>query len=125
MLAELAWGVSSAPFEYAVLNACRALCFAADGTLRSKIAGGEWYLASHPGDEVVRAALARQRGDDAAEPPRDDVIAFVAAARRQIVSWSDATPGSGLGHEMSGLDDRSVLDASVAESRGRKCGGDD
>ena len=60
--------MSSAPFEYAVLNACRALLFATDGTLRSKVAGGEWYLAVHPGDEVVRAALDRQRGAEAAEP---------------------------------------------------------
>ena len=84
MLAELAWGASSAPFEYAVLNACRALRFAADGTLRSKVAGGEWYLAGHPDDEVVRAALARQRGNDAAEPTRDDVLEFVDAARNRI-----------------------------------------
>jgi len=84
MQAELAWGVSSAPFEYAVLNACRALCFAADGTLRSKVAGGEWYLAGHPDDGIVRAALARQRGNHASEPSRDDVLAFVDAARIRI-----------------------------------------
>lgn len=84
MQAELEWGVSSAPFEYAVLNACRALRFAADGTLRSKVAGGEWYLAGYPHDEVVRAALARQCGDDANEPSPDDVLAFVDAARRRI-----------------------------------------
>ncbi len=86
MLAELAWGASSAPFEYAVLNACRALRFAADGTLRSKVSGGEWYLARHPDKSVVRAALAHQRGDDVPEPSRDDVTAFVAAAQRQIGS---------------------------------------
>jgi hypothetical protein len=84
MLAELAWGASSAPYEYAILNACRALCFAADGTLRSKVAGGEWYLAGHPDEQIVRAALAGQRGDDAVEPSRDDVVAFVDAARMQI-----------------------------------------
>jgi streptomycin 3"-adenylyltransferase len=84
MLAELEWGVASAPFLYAVLNACRALGFAADGTLRSKVAGGEWYLAGHPDDEVVLAALARQRGDSANEPLPDDVRAFVDAARRRI-----------------------------------------
>jgi Domain of unknown function (DUF4111)/Nucleotidyltransferase domain len=125
MLAELEWGASSAPFEYAVLNACRALRFAADGTFRSKIAGGEWYLAGHSDDEVVRAALGRQRGDDAAEPSRDDVLAFVDAARRQIDSWIGATPGSGLGHEVSGLDGYSVLDARVAESGSGKCDGND
>jgi predicted nucleotidyltransferase len=84
MQAELEWGVSSASFAYAVLNACRALRFAADGTLRSKVAGGEWYLAGHPDDEVVRAALARQRGDASIEPSPDDVLAFVDAARRRI-----------------------------------------
>jgi streptomycin 3"-adenylyltransferase len=84
ILAELEWGVSSASFEYAVLNACRALRFAADGSLQSKVAGGEWYLASHPSDEVVGAALARQLGVDAAEPSRDAVVAFVDAARLRV-----------------------------------------
>jgi hypothetical protein len=135
MLVELEWGVSSASFEYAVLNACRALRFATDGSLQSKVAGGEWYLAAHPDESVVRAALARQRGRVADEPAHDDVVAFVAAARRQIGSWIGATigatSGSGLGHETSGLDDHNVLDdhgvldAGVAESGSRKCGGDD
>jgi Nucleotidyltransferase domain len=38
IVAELEWGVPSAAFEYAVLNACRALRFAADGSLQSKVA---------------------------------------------------------------------------------------
>jgi hypothetical protein len=48
------------------------------------VAGGEWYLASHPDEQIVHAALARQRGDDAVEPARDDVLAFVDAARTRI-----------------------------------------
>lgn len=124
MLVELEWGVSSASFEYAVLNACRALRFAADGLLQSKVAGGEWYLAAHPDASVVRAALARQRGGAAHEPSHGDVVAFVASARCQIGSWIGPTPGSGLGHDMSGLDDHSVLDAGAAESGSGKCGGD-
>jgi streptomycin 3"-adenylyltransferase len=125
MLVELEWGVSSASFEYAVLNACRALRFAADGSLHSKVAGGEWYLAAHPDASVVRAALACQRGGATDEPSHDDVVAFVAAARRQIGSWIGATPGSDLGHEVSGLDGYSVLDARVAESGSGKCDGND
>jgi hypothetical protein len=86
ILVELEWGVSSASFEYAVLNACRALRFAADGSLPSKVAGGEWYLAGHPSAEVVRAALARQLGVDADEPSREAVVAFVDAARLQVAA---------------------------------------
>src|SRR5258707_5095995 len=89
------------------------------------MAGGDWYLDAHPDESVVRAALACQRGGAADEPPHDVVVAFVAAARRQIVSWSDATFGSGLGYEVSGLDGNSVLDACVAESGRCKCGDDD
>jgi len=90
MLAELEWGLASAPFEYAVLNACRALLFAVDGSLRSKVDGGEWYLASRAGDPIVSAALARQLGDDLGhEPPRAAVEAFVGAVRRQLTSVRD------------------------------------
>jgi streptomycin 3"-adenylyltransferase len=86
---EMAWGLSawrqsSAPFEYAVLNACRALLFARDGSLRSKVAGGEWYRAAHPADRVVAAALSRQRGVATDEPSRDAVAEFVERAIRVV-----------------------------------------
>ncbi|HEU0238185.1 MAG TPA: aminoglycoside adenylyltransferase domain-containing protein [Micromonosporaceae bacterium] len=82
--AELEWGLASAPFEYAVLNACRAMLFARDGSLVSKIAGGESYLREHSDDAVIAAALARQRGSDAQDPPRDAVAAFVRQAQEML-----------------------------------------
>jgi streptomycin 3"-adenylyltransferase len=86
---EMAWGLSawrqaSAPFEYAVLNACRAMWFARDGSLRSKVAGGEWYLAEHPTDPVVAAALSRQLGVATDEPSEEAVAAFVERAIREV-----------------------------------------
>ena len=61
LVTELRWGIAHGPGPYAVLNACRAVRFAADGTLCSKVAGGDWYLARHPGHPVVVAALSDQR----------------------------------------------------------------
>jgi streptomycin 3"-adenylyltransferase len=86
---EMAWGLSawrqaSAPFEYAVLNTCRGLLFARDGSLRSKVAGGEWYLAEHPADPVVAAALSRQLGVAVDEPSHDAVADFVERAIRDV-----------------------------------------
>ena len=65
--AELRWAAEQSPGEYAVLNACRAWRYAADGTLVSKIDGGEWALSRVPGPdrELIAAALARQRGQPA------------------------------------------------------------
>jgi streptomycin 3"-adenylyltransferase len=94
---ELDWAVAATPFEYAVLNACRALLFAADGTLRSKVDGGEWYLAERADDALVVAALARQRGvarPDVAEPPHDDVVAFVDAAQRVLATSTVKVAGT-------------------------------
>jgi len=79
--AELDWGVTEAPFEYAVLNACRARRFAADGALISKVAGGAWYLDQHPGDPVVLPAYLAQTGEpDVTPPPAEAVAEFVARA---------------------------------------------
>jgi predicted nucleotidyltransferase len=90
MIAELEWGLSSAPFEYAVLNACRALLFASDGSLCSKVDGGDWYLGIHAGDPIVTAALARQRGGDRGpEPAHDAVAALVGAARQDLRMTKD------------------------------------
>jgi hypothetical protein len=74
MRAELRWGLDNAPAAYTVLNACRALRYAEDGRLCSKVEGGEWFLARHPGDPIVTAVL-----DHHAPPPPLDVVAdFVA-----------------------------------------------
>lgn len=76
---ELRWGRDHAAGRYAVLNACRAMRWAADGVLCSKLDGAAWYLAAHPGDPVVTAAVAAQRGTGDG-PPRRHVAGFVASA---------------------------------------------
>jgi streptomycin 3"-adenylyltransferase len=76
---ELRWGRDHGTGAYAVLNACRALRWAAEGVLCSKLDGAAWYLAAHPGDRVVTAAVAAQRGTGDGPPPAD-VATFVAAA---------------------------------------------
>jgi streptomycin 3"-adenylyltransferase len=76
MLGELRWALSHASTEYAVLNACRAVRFADDGRLCSKLDGGHWYLTRHGHDPVVRAALDfRRHGRQA--PAADDATGFV------------------------------------------------
>ena len=52
---EMASGATHAATEYAVLNACRAWKYAVDGTLVSKVDGGDWVLA-HPVDARGRGA---------------------------------------------------------------------
>ncbi|WP_331765616.1 DUF4111 domain-containing protein (plasmid) [Streptomyces atratus] len=60
MVSELRWALDHASATYAVLNACRALRFAADGQLCSKLDGGRWYQDLHGNHAVVTAAIARQ-----------------------------------------------------------------
>lgn len=88
MRRELDWAVAHGTGAYAVLNACRALRFAADGRLCSKVDAGEWFLqhatAGHPGHPdrtVVADALAQQRYGRPA-PPTHAAVAFV----RQIAA---------------------------------------
>ena len=62
---DLAWAVDQELGGYAVLNACRALRFARQGTLCSKPQGGSWAVANGIGDRaLVEAALRRQAGSD-------------------------------------------------------------
>jgi hypothetical protein len=86
LAAELGWGAAHAPGEYAVLNACRAWRFAADGVLVSKIEGGEWALGRvrGPDRELIKIALARQRCLPAAEPHEDAVRQFVGRALTRL-----------------------------------------
>jgi streptomycin 3"-adenylyltransferase len=79
LAAELRWGAGHAPGEYAVLNACRAWRFAADGALVSKVGGGRWAMPRVQGAdrELIRAALDRQRCMPAAGLDRRAVRAFV------------------------------------------------
>jgi streptomycin 3"-adenylyltransferase len=85
--AELVWGLGNAPFEYAVLNACRARRFAVDGALTSKVDGGAWYLDQHPADPVVLPAYRLQTGEpDGPPPPAEAVAEFV----ERTIGWLDA-----------------------------------
>ncbi|MFE7111004.1 aminoglycoside adenylyltransferase domain-containing protein [Streptomyces sp. NPDC057575] len=79
MVSELRWALDHATATYAVLNACRALRFADDGQLSSKLDGGRWYLSRHGDNAVVAAALAHQR-DGHTGPATSAATAFVAAA---------------------------------------------
>jgi Domain of unknown function (DUF4111) len=83
---ELRWGIEHATEAYAVLNACRARVFLADGQIVSKVAGGRIALARGLGPPaVIGRALDQQQGQ---APPRDpgrdasDFVLAVAAALR-------------------------------------------
>ncbi|MEU9320474.1 aminoglycoside adenylyltransferase domain-containing protein [Streptomyces sp. NPDC048295] len=82
MVSELRWALDHASATYAVLNACRALRFAADGRLCSKLDGGRWYQDRYGNDAVVTAAIAHQR-DGLPGPTAPAAIAFVAAALQE------------------------------------------
>jgi hypothetical protein len=58
---EVRWGQEHGHLSYAVLNACRALRFATDGTLCSKLDGGQWMLARRSEEPLIQQALADQR----------------------------------------------------------------
>jgi hypothetical protein len=66
--AEIAWGRTNAPEEYLVLTAARAWLFFDSGRIASKIEAGEWAAARDPEPDVIRAALARQRGAEVIVP---------------------------------------------------------
>lgn len=82
---ELGWGLDNAPEPYAVLNACRALVFAADGQIVSKVTGGGAALDRGLGPPaVIRRALDQQRGSRPGQAPAADAIAFVLAAAADL-----------------------------------------
>jgi len=61
---ELDWGLAHGSEAYAVLNACRALVYAADGDLVSKISGGRLAIDRHLGPaDLIGRALDEQRGE--------------------------------------------------------------
>jgi streptomycin 3"-adenylyltransferase len=57
---EVRWGLEHGHLSYGVLNACRALRFATDGVLCSKLDGGMWMLDGRD-EAVIRQALTDQR----------------------------------------------------------------
>lgn len=75
---ELSWGLVNGAESYVVLNACRATIYLSDGTIISKIAGGQTALRRGLGPaEVITRALDQQRGWRPDQPPRPDAIEFV------------------------------------------------
>lgn len=82
---ELGW--AEAPRHYAVLNASRAWMYAVTRQLVSKVTGGAWALRRMQSDDemtdqggrmaLIRAALAKQTGDEAAPMEADDVQRYV------------------------------------------------
>jgi hypothetical protein len=81
---ELSWALEHAHAPYAVLNACRAWRYAVDGSLVSKIDGGQWACTrlADPERAVVESALAHQSGDDT-------VVIDPAAARSLVLRLQD------------------------------------
>jgi Domain of unknown function (DUF4111) len=84
---ELRWGVGHATEAYAVLNACRALVFLADGQIVSKVAGGRIALARGLGPPaVIGRALDQQQGHAPPQDPRRDAADFVLAVAAALRS---------------------------------------
>ena len=86
MAEELDWGLANASAAYTVLNACRALLWAEEGCVISKVAAGEWVLSRLPRwPEVIQAALADQASHNAADrKPAAAEREFVEAVQRQV-----------------------------------------
>ncbi|HSS68335.1 MAG TPA: aminoglycoside adenylyltransferase domain-containing protein, partial [Nocardioidaceae bacterium] len=77
------------PDEYAVLNACRAWRFVADGAIVSKVSGGEWALSHLDDDEYERTivtALARQRSIVAPAFDEASVLRFVETVQQRVAA---------------------------------------
>jgi hypothetical protein len=77
---DLAWSMDRGIGVYAVLNACRALRFAQEGVLCSKLARGDWAIEQGVADtDLVASALRRQRGadEDFEKPGAPSLVAWV------------------------------------------------
>jgi streptomycin 3"-adenylyltransferase len=89
---ELGWGIGHAPEAYAVLNACRAQVYLTDHKIVSKIAGGEAVLSRGTGPaEVIKRALAQQRGSEPDQPAAADAVSFVLATAAALRSAADGS----------------------------------
>jgi hypothetical protein len=78
---ELGWGIEHGTEAYAVLNACRALVFLAEGRIVSKVAGGRIALDRTLGPPaVLRRALDQQQGSAPEQEAAPDAVEFVLAA---------------------------------------------
>ena len=92
---ELRWGIEHAAEAYAVLNACRALIFLADGRIVSKVAGGRIALDRGLGPPAVLSrALDQRQGNATERAVAPDAVAFVLAAAATLRSAGGAAVGS-------------------------------
>jgi streptomycin 3"-adenylyltransferase len=88
---ELRWGLEHAPEPYAVLNACRALIYLADGEIVSKVAGGLAALDRGLGPAVViRRALDQQQGRAPGQQPDLAAARFVLATAAALTEAAEA-----------------------------------
>ena len=84
LTAELRWAAETATESYAVLNACRALCFVTDGILCSKTQGGRWALAAGIEADLVERSLRARRGIGDAPPGSTASRAWVLSIARHL-----------------------------------------
>jgi streptomycin 3"-adenylyltransferase len=80
---ELRWAARNASASYAVLNACRALCYSLEGRICSKSQGGEWALARDIKPQLVTAALTA-RAQGRSSPPEPEARRWVLAVADEI-----------------------------------------
>jgi streptomycin 3"-adenylyltransferase len=94
---ELGWGLANAPESYAVLNACRAFVYLADGRIVSKVAGGELALDRGFGPAgLLRRALDQQRAMAPERAPGRDAAQFVRRVQRSLAAAAcESSPQSG------------------------------
>ena len=94
---ELRWGIEHACEAYAVLNACRAQVYLADGRVVSKVAGGRIARARGLGPAaVIGRALDQQQGRAPQRDPGRDAADFVLAVAGTLQS-AVGTPRPGAG----------------------------
>lgn len=91
LAAELLWGVKHGSEAYAVLNACRALVYAIQGDIVSKIEGGRRALNEGLGPPgVVARALDEQREMGPPKTVAADAAEFVRLAVDRLQSAQDS-----------------------------------
>jgi hypothetical protein len=91
---QLDWALAQGPQGHAVLTACRALRFAAQGRLCAKVEAGRWYLSQHPHHPLVAEALVLHQSGDR-RPLSGAGARFVAEVREHFVAsgGQDSDPG--------------------------------
>jgi streptomycin 3"-adenylyltransferase len=91
---EMDWGERHGSPTYCVLNACRAMRFAQEGVLCSKLDGGRWALARSDDEasrQTIRDALAFQEGSTDSHPEPAAARNLLRDARRTLRDALSAT----------------------------------